>query len=383
MSYCISNHSESFKLIGYLMMSTEIKIVTLKDIASKAGTSIATVSNVLANREVMVSNQTRQRIRKIASDFDYRPNRRARQLRTGKNFTISVHIDSNVIKDNVWRPTFLLNVAMLEGISHYALQKGYHTHLMVPYMSLDVEEFKQQVIDEASIDGVILLGMRSLKESDVDYLLRECKKHNISLITIDQRVYEKGVPCISVDLRLGTKQAAEAISKMGHRHIAYIGKREGPETHEKYSRFSLVKEELERKGVQITSDIDICTEIGAYSATSKLIREIKDSRSEQVPTCIFYAADHLAMAGMEAVLEMGLKIPEDISIIGVDNAPYACASKIPLASIDQQFVEQGKLLAKGLIDSIENSESTFSGIVSINSKFIHRASLGKAPENKD
>ena len=354
------------------------KDITIQEIADQTGVSIATVSNVLNRNAGMVGEKTRERIFETVKHLGYRPSRKAAQLRKKLNLTISFQIDSRIAEDNIWRPVVLLQMMIIQGVCSYAYSQSYHVNLIIPEKGTDFESLESVITRDDAIDGIILGGWRNVSETsgvEVDKLLSTIEHYGIKSVTIDHKIHQKGVPAISVNLKSGIQKACLKMRELKHRQTAYVGAFGFINPHFNVSRLDIFKEELKNAGIEFPekSIYEAYNELGAYKKTLELIKS-----NPILPTCIIYGSDHLAMAGIEALHDCNIKIPEDVSVIGIDNAPYSAASPIALASIDQKHRQQGMMLAKMLLDQINYPDMPLTSLSIIESDFIERRSLACA-----
>ena len=354
------------------------KDITIQEIADQTGVSIATVSNVLNRNAGMVGVKTRERIFETVKHLGYRPSRKAAQLRKKLNLTISFQIDSRIAEDNIWRPVVLLQMMIIQGICSYAYSQSYYVNLIVPEIGTDMESLESVITRDDAIDGIILGGWQSaskVSDDEINKLLATIEHYGIKSVTIDHKIHQKGVPAISVDLKSGIQKACLRMQELKHRQAAYIGPFGFINPHFNVSRLDIFKDELKNAGIEFSEkDIyEAYNELGAYKKTLALIK-----LNPSLPTCIIYGADHLAMAGIEALHDCNIKVPEDVSIIGIDNAPYSAASPVELASIDQKHRQQGMMLSKMLLDRINYPDMPLTSLSIIESDFIERRSLACA-----
>jgi LacI family transcriptional regulator len=349
--------------------------VTIKEIAKSAGVSTTTVSSVLNNGRIIVGPGTKARILDAVKKLGYRPSRKAKQLRMQKNRIIAFQIESRVASDEMWRPTVLLTLLQVQGVCAYAYSKGYHVDIIAPQQGEDLPEMERQIINENAVDGVILSGWRDLPERQIERILSGISRCGIPAVTMDHKVHERGCPSVSINLVSGIRKALARVKELGHKQLAYIGGTGMLDPRHVKPRFSIIMEELRNYGLELPPrhTANIQTEVDSYRKTLEILKG-PGSR----PDCVIYHGDHMAMAGIKALTDAGLKIPEDISVISFDNAPYAHGSPVPLSTIDQKFHEQGVMLAKQLIDQIEEPQIKVPSLSVLESDFIERSSLGYA-----
>ncbi|MDD3926854.1 MAG: LacI family DNA-binding transcriptional regulator [bacterium] len=350
-------------------------MVNIRHVAARAGVSVTSVSNVLNDNKGTVSEEKRRLILQTIEEMGYRPNRRVRQLRKQANLTIAVQIDSTAISSNIWRPTIALDMILLQGIGRQAEERGYHTHILIPEQSRDIEDIYRQVIKENAVDGIVLVGFSSaLDDCLIKPLLEELKQCAIPCVTRDTRLYAQGVPYVIYDLSNGINAAAGRLADLGHKRGAYIGTVDRKIINSCPPRFCLFESCLAKHGLSFAEELvfDERTEFDAYRRTLQIID------NDILPTFIVYSSDHLAMTGLEAMHDRGIKVPRDVSLVSIDNAPYAATARVPLATIDQHHLEQGRVLARVLLDQVENKGASAPDITLVRSDFIERDSLGGA-----
>lgn len=349
-------------------------MLTLQDIAREAGTSKATVSNVLNNRPGMASAPVRQKVLETARRMGYRPNRLARQLRRQSHRVISVALSSDFAFNNRWRPTLVLTLRIVQGISSYASDQGYHVHLLAPAEDADLAEIRKQCIGENAVDGVILMGLANVAEKDLEKLVAELQQIRVPVVTMDRFLMGLGVPGVNVDIRPGCRQAAELLARSGHRSVAFIGIGDRSVRSHLISRLTALREEFEHAGVSLPEKfvIKTDTELDAYCATRALL-----DRGD-LPTCLVYTGDFMAVAGLRAIRERGLRVPEDISVLSFNNALSARSSEVPLTTIDLKHFEQGRCLATVLLNQVERPESPVPRLTLVASELVERRSVGPA-----
>lgn len=352
-----------------------MKNITITEIAKRAEVSLATVSSVLNNGKVIVSPKTAARIHNIVKDLGYRPSKNARQLRKKNNQTIAFQIDSRIAVDETWQPTIVLSLLTYQGACSYAGSKGYGINLLIPHLEKDLAEIENKIISENAIDGVILNGWKNLPEADLVRILDDFKRCRIPYVTMDHKIHSKGAPVVAVDMSVGVRQLCSRLKFFGHENVAYIGTTGILNPHSSEQRLKIILEEFSNSQMTIHNKnvLHALTPVESYLKTIQVIKNTKPR-----PSCIIYSGDHMAIAGIRTIMENGLNVPGDISVIGIDNAPYVVNSPVPLSTIDQKHFEQGSMLAKLLLDQIENPESPIPSKCLIETSFIERKSLGYA-----
>ncbi|PIS28657.1 hypothetical protein COT42_07390 [Candidatus Saganbacteria bacterium CG08_land_8_20_14_0_20_45_16] len=314
------------------------KLVTIKDIAKEAGVSLATVSFALNNPE-RVGSQTRRHVLRIARELDY--SRIKKSKMTG---------NIGLISDDYH------NLLFGEFYNHVVFGilpelKKHNINILIDSTGNDPECFPKMIIKN-KIDGVLFLGKSS---RDLIFI---AEQKGIPLVLVGHPIPDLELPTIIPDGRSGALQAINHLLELGHKKIAIIigEPKFDPITAERLEayRFALNKAGLKEDDKYII-EADYGQPETAIEATNKLLN-LPDP-----PTAIFCTSDSLAYRSYEAIKAKGLKIPDDISVIGFDDitAPaYAELPKPELTTIHVDREEMGKSSVEILFDIIQNPEQT-------------------------
>ena len=282
-------------------------------IAEKAKVSINTVSRAL-NDKPDVSSVTRKRVLKIAQQVGYVPNLLAKSLKSGQSKTIGVVIP------NLSNPFFN---PVLRGIDDKLREQGYN--LMICNSNGDYRREEEAVVTliQKRVDGVSLtpVGKRSL---DISYL----QKMSVPFVLMMSHFKVTDTDYVGFDDKMGAFLATQHLMEKGHRRILYIG---GP------PYFSLARDRLfGHKKALATYGIRIDRKL-LRTASPKLeegFRIVRKILSEGLDfSAIAAFNDYLALGAVKAIFEHGLKVPEDIAIVGYDDIEFASLSIVPLTTI--------------------------------------------------
>lgn len=349
------------------------------DIAKRVNTSPATVSYALNNNGKGVSEQTRDRILRAADEMGYRPNRRAQQLRSGATKTLAFQLDSSVLNCNRRRVTATLPMTIFQGAARYARDQRYHAYLLMPPDGDDLGEARRQVLEERSFDGIILSGFDD-EDQRIGQFTADLKKAGIPAVSVDRRLIKYGIPFVGVGRERGITEASDRIAEHGHRMVAYVGLQHAT-FNEPEPRSEVFRRALAEHDVELSTQLSppIATEIDSYRAIRSLLENLS---ADQRPTCLIFGGDHLAMAGMQAVADLGLEVPTDLSIVAMNNAPYAREAPLPLCTIDHRYRDMGVMLSKSVIDHITDPKSPLPESTMLPALFIDNDSLGPAPRQR-
>jgi LacI family transcriptional regulator, galactose operon repressor len=334
---------------------------TIKDIARKAKVSSTAVSVALNNR-AGVSERTRRRIFKIAEKLQYRPNWVAKSLISQHTRTIGLIIPS--ITDPFYPE-------IERGVEKIADECSYAVIASNTYGSLDAERRAIDILRSRGVDGIILTTVeiddphiRPLVEDEFPFVL-------ISRYSMDPELTNK-MNYVVADNYSGGYQAIEHLYRLGHDRIAII---EGPrKTSTAIQKTQGVLKAMKDFGMK--PDPGLMVECGyvrikAYEATKRLL-----SGKSNRPSAFFCQDDNMALGAREAILSTGLRIPEDVALVGNDDIDTASLSGIDLTTVRQDQYEMGSLGARILLDRIERTTPARVNKVVLEAKLVKRKSCG-------
>jgi len=309
---------------------------TIKDIAKLANVSTATVSRAL-NGKLDVSEATRKRIFDLVEEFDYTPNSIARGLITKKINIIGVVVPDIV---NPFYPE------VFRGIEDEARGKGYS----VIYLNTDYELGKERealvMLKQKSVAGLLWASSTTIFEG-------ECKKDpkNMPIILMDNYHDKLKIPAVTIDNVASAFTAVKYLLSLGHKSIAHIAGNIKNQTAR--DRMVGYKMALENNGIEFNSDLILYTDYTQKTAKEKS----KQFFGKYKPTAIFVANDIMAVGCYEAIFELGMSIPEDISVMGHDDIYISSIIKPKLTTMRQDKRELGKLAARKLIAKLDDGDS--------------------------
>jgi len=331
--------------------------VTMKDIAEQLGVSIGTVSKVLRDHPD-ISQEMREKVRARIRELNYRPNLTARALVTGKTHTIGL-----VVPDLVH--PFFGEVAA--GLSKVLRKKGYS---LIISSSDEEVELETRAIDQLlarSVDALILAS------SQRDWgFLSHLEKQETPVVLIDRRPDDRKVNYVGVsDDEIG-RIATEHLIHVGCKRIAHIG---GPGISTAIGRLHGYQQALERHGLSSDPNYvvsgehaDESSDDSGYLAMNTLL-DLK-----RRPDGVFCYNDPSAMGAMQAAIEKGVRIPQDLAIVGSGNVRYSKFLRIPLSTIDQQSQEIGDRAAKLALRLIETKTPVKPNAILLNPNLVVRDS---------
>lgn len=301
-------------------------MVTLHDVARKSGVTAATVSNVIRSKGA-VGEATRQRVLKAIEELGYRPNLMARGLVEGKSFTLAL------IVENIAN-SFYGEVAL--EIERNAREKGYHLLLYNAHEGPDVQKSPFERIPGGWVDGVIAIaGMSATEALDLYQQGRAIVLGNWQ----DFGVLPE-MPTVDIDFEQAGYLAGQHLIELGHQRIAVIVSGNAETRKPAHARrFQGFCQALLKASIALSDShlefADGTTETG-YSAAKKLLA------LEEPPTAIFASNDMMAIGALSAASDMGLQVPEELSILGIDDIAldaYVRPSLTTVALARKSFTE--------------------------------------------
>jgi LacI family transcriptional regulator len=331
---------------------------TIRDVAAVAGVSPATVSRVL-NGKQDVAADLRQRVLGAVTELGYRRNGPARSLRTRAAMVLGL-----IISD-ISNPFF---TAVVRGAEDQAQLAGYSLVLANADEDVDKEARYLEVAAAEQMAGV-LLSPASLTRTSIDVLL----ERSIPVVTIDRRLAGAPVDSVTVNNHQAARTAAQHLLGQGCRRVGFIA---GPvQTTTGASRLAGYRAALRAAGrlldPSLTAYADFRTE-GGYAATRQLLRQ------RRPPDGLLFANNLMTVGGLRAIAEAGLAIPDDIAVVGFDDAIWATALRPPLTVVAQPTYEIGQTAAKLLLGRV-NGESRSPRRVVLEAELIVRASSQREP----
>lgn len=334
--------------------------VTMKDIAQELGVSIGTVSKVLRNHPD-ISPETRDRVRKRMKELNYRPNLAARALVTGRTHTVGL-----VVPDLVH--PFFGEVA--GGLSKVLRKKSYS--LIISSSDEDAEQ-ENRAIDQLLARRVDALIVASSQREAAFFF--QIEKQKTPFVLIDRRPENGSVNFVGVNDEEVGRIATDHLIEVGCRRIAHIG---GPAISTALGRQKGYRLALKRHGLTADPNFvinrehaDEASDDTGYEAMRQLLA------LESPPDGVFCYNDPTAMGAMQAAIEKGVRIPEDLALIGSGNVRYAKFLRVPLSTIDQQSEEIGDRAAKLAFKLMEAKSQPKPSVVLLSPKLIVRESSAR------
>lgn len=309
-------------------------MVSIKDVAKLAGVSIATVSRTLNNKD-RVTEETRERVRKAVAATGFSPNTLAQNFRRGRTNFIMVVLPS------IGDPFF---AGVVDGIQSIAQQKGYSVLFSETKESAD--DFTNLLVSRQA-DGMILLA--TMPPFGIDLFTKE-RQALLPVVVACEAIHPqmRHLPSVHIDNVAAAKEATRYLISHGHERIAFISgtntslltkdREAGYRAAMKAAKFNVPP------GWVLEGKLTI---EGAIKATRGLLHHA--SR----PTAILCANDDMAIGALHEIRSAGLRVPEDISVIGFDDIRYSQAVNPPLTTVRQPAEEIGEKAMYRICHAIE------------------------------
>ena len=309
---------------------------TIHDIAKQLNISASTVSRAL-NDNPLISENTRNLIKKKAAEMGYRPNMLASNFRSKKTKTIGI------IVPLINRHFFS---SVISGIEEVSYNKGYAVIISQSKDSFVKEAKIAQTLFANRVDGLILsIGMQTKTYNH----LKVFSERNVPLVFFDRVVDEIDAHKILVDDFAGGFVATEHLIKQGARRIAHIG---GPLFLGIYqNRLNGYKEAMKKAGLEVDESMLIHNSLTREDGKKAMKKLFRNSLK---PEAIFCANDTTALSAIIYLRENGYKVPEDVLIVGFSNEPFSEVVTPSISTIKQPGFEMGKKAAELIIEEIQS-----------------------------
>lgn len=316
-------------------------MVSMKDISAACGVSVATVSKAL-NDHGDIGTATKERIRQVAKEMGYFPNSAAKALKTNRTHNLGVLFE----EEDHSGLTHDYFASVLDSLKSTAEEKGYDITFVNGCRTRPNRMSYLEHCRYRGFDGVILVCV-NFYDPEVMELVRS----DIPTVTIDHLF--NNVCAVMSDNIKGIHDLLHYVFDKGHRKIAYIHGIDSAVTQKRLSSFYKTAADL---GVDIPDEYIRTAAYrdtkGAYAETEKLL-SLKNR-----PTCIFYPDDFACYGGMNAINERGLRVPDDISVVGYDGIMIARHLEPKLTTLQQDTKQLGMKAAEKVINLIENPKIT-------------------------
>jgi LacI family transcriptional regulator, galactose operon repressor len=313
--------------------------VTIKDIALKARVSPSTVSMII-NRKLGISEDTRRRVQTIIEDLGYTPNLVARCLVKRRSYAVAFLVKT------LQHPIYHEIGA---GIDEILKPAGYSLSIISTGDDGAVERSEIRKIVARGMDGILMAAALVDNEN-----LANLAGSGFPVVAMLRRVYNcKDLDYVIVNNEKGAFLAVEHLIRLGHRRIGVV---RGPSNNSTgIERFEGVLRAFRTYGMHLSENLvhqgDYLQEPG-YEAAKKFLEQGRTKR----PTAIFASNDDMALGAFQSIWEMGLRIPEDIALVGFNNVKITSFCSVQMTTVSQRPYEMGRLGAQRLLEKLEKKE---------------------------
>lgn len=328
--------------------------VTIRDVAAAAGFSVNTVSRAL-NDKPDVSPATKSRVLEAAHRLGYRPNKLARGLRSNKTQTIGV------IVADIANPFF---GAVVKGVEQAARERNWSLILGNADENYEREKEAIQVMLAEQVDGLLITPCQKERKT-----IENLKCTGLPFVLLGRRFDDLATDYVVPDEVQGGFLATKHLLEMGHTRIAMINAPLYISSAQK--RLEGYKKALNQYGVKVDESL-ITSQALTVEEGYRVAKSIL--RSSHRPTAVFAYSDFVAFGVMKAIREAGLRIPEDIAVVGFDDVEFSSCLEVPLTTIESPKERMGREATKVLLEKIENKTHDSRREIKLEVKLIVRQS---------
>jgi len=333
-------------------------VVSIKDVSVRCGVSVATVSKAL-NDHSDIAEATKENVRRIAKEMGYFPNSSARALKTNRTYNLGVLFVDEA--QSGLTHEYFANV--LDSFKVEAERNGYD----ITFISKHTGQKNMSYYEHSKyrgVDGVVIACIDFSDPGVVELIHGE-----LPVVTIDH-VFDNRTAIISDNIK-GMHDLITYIYEMGHRKIAYIHGADSSVTQNRVGSFYRTLGDL---GIEVPDEYVMNGIYHDPAITAKLTKELLDLKDR--PTCIILPDDFSVVGAMNAIKELGLRIPEDISIAGYDGILLSQVLDPKLTTLQQDTKALGRSAAEKLISLIENPKASIIERVVVEGKVLQGKSVG-------
>ncbi|MGO2188340.1 MAG: LacI family DNA-binding transcriptional regulator [Microbacterium gubbeenense] len=308
--------------------------VGIRDVAQHAGVSIATVSNVL-NRPDRVSDELRERVSESADELGYVPMPAARALRAGNSGLIGLTVI------NVANPFY---GSLIAGAESAAATAG--MRVFAGNIDDDAQQERDHLglFDQLQVEGALISPF-----ADTRAAVRGLRGHGIPVVLVDAEDEDGQLSSVSFDNRAAAAMAARHVIELGRRRVLFAGSRR--EVSQVRAREAGARDAVEAAGLTLVAErLPTTDPISGLAFGARLIAMEPDDR----PDAVLCSNDHLAAGVVRALTSAGVRVPEDIAVVGYDDTPLAQVAAVPLTTVRQPAFEMGHSAAQMLIARIRD-----------------------------
>jgi len=310
---------------------------TMKNVAEAARVSKSTVSHVI-NGTRFVDEETKRRVQRAIDELGYLPNAAARSLTTKRSQTLGV------IVGDVANHFFS---ELLQGVEETVRSEKYSLIVCNTGETLELEDHYIQLLLSHKVDGIIAMAT-----SEQWMSVREAQVQHLPIVFVDRAFAGlEGERFVGVDNVRGAYLAAEHLIELGHRKIGTLAGAQGLSTMR--DRLRGFRQAMDDHGLEVPAEWIVPSALSAeagHAAANQILA------TRERPTALFIANNYLTLGTLHALKDNGLRCPEDLSIVGFDDHPWAAVTEPPLTVVRQPAMRIGATAGQMILDSIHGRE---------------------------
>lgn len=329
-------------------------MTTIQDVAKRAGVAPITVSRVV-NNSGYASEETRSRVEAAIKELGYVPNTLARGLRSKRTNTLAL------LMTDITNPFFTM---IARGVEDVASAAGFTVIFCNTDESKEKEEKYIEILTQKQIDGVVLVPACGNPDS-IEYL----RAKEIPVVLLDRRVPDVEIDLVRCDSTAGAYQLVKRLIELGHKDIAVITGPEGISTSD--DRVAGYRQAIYEAGLKGRERIYF----GSFTQDSGYAFAAQALEAQPRPTALFGANNFISIGILKALRDAGLRVPQDISVVGFDDLPISMVVDPVLTVLSQPSYQMGEQAAALLLSRLKEGYSGNHQEIILPARIIERSSI--------
>lgn len=316
------------------------KNATIYDISKKLNVSVATVSRAL-NDNPRISEATKDLVRKTAKEMNYKQNNLAKALKSGETKNVGIivpYINTNFFS------------SVIRGIEEELSPHGYHVIICQSHEDVTIEKRQLNTLLNAQVDGFFMSVSKTTV--DTEHIKNILETSNTPIIFFDRKKDIPGISTVTIDDYRAGYMATEHLIKEGYKNICHFAGDLNLEIYQ--NRLNGYKQALVDHNFQVKEE-NITFTGSSIESGIEAIKKLWDKKS--VPDAIFSASDFAALGACQELKKRGVKIPQEVAVIGFSNEPFTQFMELPISSVDQTPVIMGNMAGRVFIESVKENGS--------------------------